>query len=88
MLSASLGQERRRDGSRRRWLQRSLVPQLPGGRVRPDAGGDARLRPGYSPPPSRQHFARWAREVTRRGPMDAAGGKLRPAAAQAFTLLP
>lgn len=74
--------------SRRRWLQRSLVPQLPGGRVRPDAGGDARLRPGYSPPPSRQHFARWAREVTRRGPMGAAGGKLRPAAAQAFTLLP
>lgn len=55
-----------RDSSRQLLWRRQrpvVVSGLPGGRARPDAGGDARLRPSCSPPPSRQGFALWAPDV-------------------------
>lgn len=46
------------------WPQRQpgVSPQ-PGGRARPDAGGDSRLHPGSSPPPPCLCFARWIPDV-------------------------
>lgn len=54
--------ERRRESSG--WPQRQpgVSPQ-PGGRARPDAGGDSRLHPGSSPPPPCLCFARWIPDV-------------------------
>lgn len=54
--------ERRRESFGGPQRQPGVSPQ-PGGRARPDAGGDSRLHPGSSPPPPCLCFARWIPDV-------------------------